>query len=110
MASRNLTAQDGEVWLLESPIEMVEGEVAVFRITFPWINTLSSPATTAFIDGESASSTLGGSDSASGNVFTSKTFTPSVNVRGDYVLNFQYVNGSNTEIKKLLVRVSLQED
>ena len=110
MADVTLTAVQDRPYVLESPLDMIEGEVYVFTITVSHATTVSTPVTTAFLNEDSASTTIGGSDAASGNVITSKTFTPTVDVRGDYVLNFKYVNGSQTEYKKCLCRVALQED
>jgi hypothetical protein len=36
--------------------------------------------------------------------------TPTADVAGNYVVVFQYANGSNTELKKLQLKVGLQED
>jgi hypothetical protein len=91
---------------------MVEGEVLAASLTVPYASTVSSPVTAAYLHEEDVSSTVlsSGSDAASGNVITMETFTPSVDIRGPYVLTVTFTNGSQTEVKKVKVHVSLKED
>jgi len=110
MADFTLTAVADKPYLLESPLDMVEGEIYVFTITVSHATSVSSPVTTAFLNDVAFTTGISGSDGTSGNRITSKTFTPTADTRGDYVLNFKYVNGSQTEYRKLLCRVALQED
>ena len=112
MPDFTLTAVQNKVWVMESPIDMVEGEVAVFAVTVSHASNVSSPVTTAFLNGDAFTTGITGTDASEdgSNVITTKAFTPTVDIRGDYVLVFKYVNGSQTEYKKCLVRVSKQED
>ena len=110
MAKSNLTAVAGDIEVLESPIYMVEGEVLAPVLTVSHASLVSAPVTTAAFEGQASTTTVSGSDSASGNVITCKSFTPTANVRGTYVLIFKYVNGNQTEYKKCIVIVALQED
>ena len=108
MADVSVTARQDQVWVLESPQYGIEGEIYVFTLTVPYATTVSTPVTTAFRN--KTSHALTGSDSASGNVITSKTFTPTTDVAGTYIINFKFVNGSQTEYKKLMMKIGLQED
>ena len=108
MADVSITAKQDSVWVLESPQFAIEGEILLFTLTVPYATTISTPTNTAFRNKTSVTWT--GTATVSGNVFTSTAFTPTADTAGDYVLNFKYVNGSQTEYKKLLLRVGLQED
>ena len=110
MADISITARQDQVWVIESPQYGIEGEIYVFTLTVPYATTVSAPVTTAFKNKTAMTAEISGSDAASGNVITSKLFTPTADVKGTYVLNFKYVNGSQTEYKKLLMYIGLQED
>ena len=110
MADTTLTAVENMVYVIQSPLHMVEGEVLVITLTVSHASSVTSPVTTAFLNGDSFTTGISGSDSVSANVITCKTFTPTADVRGSYVLNFKYVNGAQTEYKKCLVHVAKQED
>ena len=110
MADVTLTARDDEVWLIESPQDGVGGEAFVFTITAPYATTLSSGINYAYRNKTNLSTAVWstGGVTTSGNVFTSEIFTPSTGVDGRYVLNFRWRNGSQIEVKKLLMRIGRQ--
>ena len=112
MADVTLTARANEVWVAESPQDGVGGEIFVFTMTVPYATTLSSGLNHAYRNRTDLSTSLFASSAGtvSGNVFTSAAFTPSTGINGRYVLNFEYVQGSQTEVKKLLLRVGKQSD
>ena len=109
MADVTITAKQDSVWVLESPQFAIEGEILLFTLTVPYATTISAPEHWAFRN-KTAATWEDATASVSGNVFTSTAFTPTADTAGTYVLNFKYVNGSQTEYKKLLLKVGLQED
>ena len=112
MADVSLTARANEVWVAENPQDGVGGEVFVFTLTVPYAGTLSSGYNHAYRNRTNLSTSLfaSTSGSVSGNVFTSAAFTPSTGVTGRYVLNFEYAQGNQTEVKKLLMRIGKQSE
>lgn len=108
----SITARQDAVWVLESPQYGIEGEIYVFTLTVPYASTISSPDTYCYRDGNDVTSSVGldSAASASGNVLTSAAMTPTADVAGKYVVVFKFVNGSNTELKKLLLKIGKQED
>jgi hypothetical protein len=112
MADVTLTARANEVWVAENPQDGVGGEVFVFTLTVPYATTLSSGFNYAYRNRTNLSTAVwstGGVDT-SGNVFTSEIFTPAAGIAGRYVLNFRYKQGSQTEVKKLLMRIGKQSE
>lgn len=112
MADVSLTARADQAWVVEGAQDGVEGEVYVFTLTVPYATTISTPDHFAYRNKTDVTSAVGWTcaPAASGNVFTALAMTPTADIAGKYVCVFQYVNGSNTEIKKLLLRVGKQED
>jgi hypothetical protein len=111
MADVSLTARANEVWVAESPQDGVAGEIYEFTLTVPYATTISAGKNTAFRDRTDVSATVFAStvaDGTSGNVLTADTLTPVVDVAGRYVIVFKYVNGNQTENKKLLLRIGKQ--
>ena len=112
MADVTLTARADEVWVAENPQDGVGGELFVFTLTVPYATSLSSGINTVYRNRTDLSTSLLATSSAgvSGNVLTSAAFTPSTGVTGRYVLNFRYKQGSQTEVKKLLMRIGKQSE
>ncbi len=103
-----------DIMVIESPINMVEGEILTFNMTWIGATSGSSPTATVYRKGTDYSSTAftSGTHSITGTppVQTLKALTA---VAGDggkkYVVIIKAVIDSNTEIRKLLVRVVRDE-
>jgi len=98
------------VWIKESPVAMVEGEVLPFTVLFEGAESVSSPVSTVFKGGQDYSSEVqlsGDSDLASGNVVSIKKITAKPGDAGShYIVNVQAVVDSvRTEIRKLKINI-----
>ena len=112
MPDFSLTAKQDDTWVIENPQDAIAGEILTFTLTVPYATTISSPDTFCWRDNTDVTTSVGlnGAASAAGNVLTAAAMTPTAVTRGRYVVSFQFVNGSQTELKKLLLRVGKQED
>ena len=99
------------LWLKEDPLEMIEGEVVTFSVTFEGITACSSPTAKVYRNETDVTSTAmaTGSHSASGNVVTLKPLTAGTSDGGEiYVVVVQATADGNTEKRK--VRVYILKD
>ena len=100
------------IWILESPVHVVEGISIPFTITFPWATTVSaSPTVEIYKDGSSTNTAStympSGSHSVSGNTLTMKNLTAVV--PGKYVLVINATVDGVADVWKLGVVVHKQE-
>ena len=97
------------VAIVESPIDMIEGEIITYTVTWEDAISLSSPTAIVYRRAEDITSTVmaSGSHSVSGNVQTLKPITAIAGDGGSiYVVDIQVVvDGLNTEIRKLLINI-----
>lgn len=81
----------GSIWLLESPIYLVEGAAPTVTVTFPWATTVSGTTTNEiYKDGSStdgAATYLTGSTSVSGNTTTLQQYKDLVPGKYVHVIN-----------------------
>ena len=102
-------AKEKEIWLIESPVTMTEGEVIAYSVDWLGASTVSSPSVTVYRNGSDVTSTTmisGDSHVVSGNVLTMKKITAVANHGGSrYVVVIQCTVDSNTEIRKLLIQI-----
>jgi len=114
MADVSITARADEAFVIESPQDGIEGEIFKYTLTVPYATTIGSTTKKnyAYRNRNDVTTTVMASSAGtcSGNVFTSANFTPTADARDSYVIVFKYDNGSQTEVKKLLMRIGLQED
>ena len=98
-----------EIWLIESPVTMVEGEAVAYSVDWLGANKVESPSVTVYKNGQDVSSSVmisGDSHVVSGNVVTLKKITAASGDGGNrYVVVVECVVDSNTERRKLLVHV-----
>lgn len=98
-----------EIWLIESPVVMVEGESIAYSVDWLGASKVESSAVTVYKDGQDVtSSTMGNNPShtISGNVMTMGKITAGANDGGsNYVVVIACVVDNNIEIRKLLIRV-----
>lgn len=110
MPDATLTAKEDQLFLLESPQDGAVGDAVVLTMVVPYETTISSPASTVYLNGNDVTSTvLGGSDSASTNIYTPKTFTPDIAGRYVFTYKFTRAGGEGTVVKKLIYRCSKAE-
>ena len=101
------------LWIVESPIEMVEGETITYSIEWLGTSSLSSPTATVKFNSQDVTSTVmpSGSHSVSSNIQTLKPITAATaHVRGSYIVTIQCTVDGNTEIRLLEIRVLSTED
>lgn len=107
-------ANEKEVWLIESPVTMVEGEVIAYSVDWLGASKVENPSVTVYKNGADVSSSVmvsGDSHLVSGNVLTMKKITAGSNDGGArYVIVIQCDVDNNTEIRKLLVQVVKASD
>jgi hypothetical protein len=98
-----------EIWLIESPVVMVEGEVIAYSVDWLGANKVESPSITVYRNGSDYTSTCmvsGDSHAISGNVLTMKRISAVANDGGSrYVVVIQCSVDNNTEIRKLLIQI-----
>jgi hypothetical protein len=101
--------KEKEIWLIESPVTMVEGEVIAYSVDWLGANKVENPGVTVYKNGADVTSSVmvsGDSHSVSGNVLTMKKITAGNNDGGSrYVVVIQSTVDQNTEIRKLLIQV-----
>lgn len=102
-------SKDNEIWLIESPVTMVAGEVIAYSVDWLGASKVESPSVTVFRNGANVTSSVmvsGDNHVISGNVLTLKKITAGSNDGGSrYVVVIQCGVDNNTEIRKLLIQV-----
>jgi hypothetical protein len=98
-----------KVWLLESPVKMIEGEEIAFSVEWSGAAHVDTPASKVFKNGADISGdvmTSGDADTVSGNIQTLKRITA---LNGDggsrYVVEVSATVDNNLEKRKLLIQV-----
>jgi hypothetical protein len=96
-----------DLWLTESPIEMIVGETVTFSVNFLGTTAVSSPVVTVYHKKSGVTSVAmpSGSASASGTVATMPPLVAVEAHAGTLIVVLQVTRGSNTEIRKLKVRI-----
>jgi hypothetical protein len=76
-----------EMFVLEGPQSIREGETVAPAIVWPGYTSVSSGTTEAYKNGSSCSAgCLSGADSVTGNVHNAQTFTPPAGYGGSWVV------------------------
>ena len=100
---------DKEIWLIESPVVMVEGEIISYSVDWLGSSKVENPSVKVYKNGQDVTNSVmvsGDSHTVSGNVLTMKKITAGNNDGGaNYVVVVQCGVDNNTEIRKLLVHV-----
>jgi hypothetical protein len=95
--------------ILESPIEMIEGEVITYSIVWEGAASVANPTAAVYRNGEDYTVTAmasGDSHSVSGNVQTLKAITAGAQDGGEeYVVVIQAEVDGNTERRKLVIEI-----
>jgi hypothetical protein len=98
-----------ENWLIESPVTMVEGEVIAFSVDWLGASKVEDPDAVVYKNGQDITETVmvSGDDYViSNNVVTLKKITAGSSDGGStYVVAIGCTVDSNTEIRKLLIRI-----
>jgi hypothetical protein len=98
-----------DIWLIESPVSMVEGEVIAFSVDWLGASKVESPSAAVYKDGADITDSVmvsGDSHVVSNNVVTYKKITAGSSDGGSsYVAAFEANVDNNTEVRKLLIRV-----
>ena len=99
-----------DIWVIESPIDAVEGESLTFTITYEGATTASSPTAVAYRNKTSDTSIVfpTNTPTGSGNVVTLSPLTGLVH--GKYVVAVTATVDSQTQVRKFMVRVGRDED
>jgi len=97
------------VWLIESPVVMVEGETIAYSVDWQGASTVSDPLMKVYKGGEDISDQVLVSEDdyvISGNVLTLRRITAGESDGGSrYVVVIEAVVDGNTERRKLLIEV-----
>ena len=100
---------DKEIWLIESPVVMVEGEVIAYSVDWLGASKVENPSVNVYKNGQDVTSSVmvsGDSHTISGNVLTIKKITAGNSDGGlNYVVVIQCGVDNNTEKRKLLVQI-----
>ena len=106
--------KEKEIWLIESPVTMVEGEVVAYSIDWLGASKVESAVVKVYKNGTDVSDTTmisGDSNVISGNVLTCKKITALTDDGGSrYVVVIQCDVDNNTEIRKLLIQIVKPSD
>lgn len=98
-----------KLWLVESPLTMIEGEEIAFSVEWIGAVNLTEPESKVYKNGVDISENTmisGDNDTASGNVQTLKRITAKSGDGGSrYVVEISAKVDNNTEKRKLLIRV-----
>ena len=99
-----------DTWLIESPIDAIEGESLTFTITYEGATTCSSPTALAYRNKTSVTATVfpTNTPTASGNVVTLSPLTGMLH--GNYVVAVTATVDGNVQVRKFQVRVGRDED
>lgn len=102
-------AKEKEIWVIESPITMVEGEEVAYSIDWLGASKLETAVVKVYKNGGDKTSDImisGDSNVISGNVLTCKKITALEDDGGSrYVLVAQCAVDNNTEIRKCLIQI-----
>ncbi|MBT3239369.1 MAG: hypothetical protein HON98_02575 [Chloroflexi bacterium] len=97
------------IWLIESPVQMVEGEVIAYSVDWLGASKVETPDVIVYKNGQDVTSTVmvsGDSHVVSGNVVTLKKITAQNNDGGNqYVVVVECGVDNNIERRKFLVQV-----
>lgn len=100
---------ENEIWLIESPVVMVEGEVISYSVDWLGASKVENPSVMVYKNGQDVTSSVmvsGDSHTISGNVMTMKKITAGNNDGGlNYVVVVQCGVDNNIEKRKFLVQV-----
>ncbi len=101
--------QKNNIWLIESPVQIVSGEVIAYSVDWLGASKVENPAVTIYKNAQDITSSVlvsGDNHVVSGNVVTLKKLTAGANDGGShYVLVVQCDVDNKTEKRKLLVQV-----
>ena len=99
-----------DTWVVESPVDAIEGESLTFTITYEGATTVSSPTAAAYRNKTTVTSTVfpTNTPTASGNVVTLSPATGLLH--GQYVIAVTATVDGNTEVRKVQVRVGRAND
>jgi len=108
MSSVNITFLEDEVWAVESPVDVVEGESVTFACTY-W-DTPSSPSAKAYRRNLTVTTTVfpTNSPTASGSVVTLSPATGLVG-GGRYVIAVTATVDSDTRVRKIMLKCAKDE-
>ena len=100
-----------EIMVVESPVNMLEGEALTFSLTWLGASSVTAQSSVLYKDRSDYTSTaMSGSSSASGIVQTLETITAQAGDGGKkYVVAIKATVDGNTEIRKLIVNVVKDE-
>lgn len=112
MTKASLTALQNDIWVIESPINIVEGATIPLTVTFPWATAVTTvPTVEIYKDGSSTDSAAtympSGSHTASGNTQTLKPLTALI--PGKYVIVMNSTVDSVLDVWKIQANVQKQE-
>jgi hypothetical protein len=96
------------LWLTESPLEIIEGEVIVYEVEWEDADTVTGTTAKVFYNDDDVTSDvmITGAFAQSGNVSTLKGITAlAAHENGSYVVSVQAAVDGNTEKRKLLLDV-----
>ncbi len=97
------------IWLIESPVQMVEGEAIAYSVDWLGASKVESPMVVVYKNGQDVTSAVmisGDSHVVSGNVVTLKKITAQNNDGGNqYVVVVECAVVNDIERRKLLVQV-----
>ena len=102
-----------DLWVLESPAEIIAGETVTFSVEWIGYTTLSTPTAYVYFNGTDVTSTImaSGSHSVSGNIQVLKAVTArQADAGGSYIVAIECVADGNTERRKFELRVLSQSD
>ena len=102
-----------EIWVIESPVTMVEGESIAYSVDWLGASKVENPAVTVYKNGQDVTSSVmvsGDAHVISGNVLTMKKITAGASDGGArYVVVVECGVDNNTERRKLLIQVAKAE-
>lgn len=96
------------LWLVESPLDMLEGETITYSVLWEGATTVASTSATVYRNGADVTSTVmsAGSHTQSGNVSTLKPLVAQSNHGGSkYIVAVQATVDGNTELRKFEILV-----
>ena len=97
-----------DLWILESPMEIIAGETVTYSIEWLSVTTLASPTAYVYFNGSDVTSDImtSGSHSVSGNIQILKAITArTTEQNGSYIVVAECTVDGNVERRKLELRV-----
>jgi hypothetical protein len=98
-----------KIWLVESPVRMIEGEEITFSVEWSGAANVETPSSKVFKNGVDITGTVmisGDQDTVGGNVQTLRRITAQSGDGGSrYVIEVSADVDNNTEKRKLLIQV-----